>query len=229
LLLRLPHVDDLDPFFRAGDPVEERSVRGRPAEIEAHLLDHLVVLVERGALEVHHDCYGHRNLLERDVRGVVLDDLRRWAGFGSAQGRSDYPTTVARPPTGADTSAQMPWARVTSARNGSSWTRSACHASASTLGASAIVSARSRTAIRGSRRGADSSGTIATPTPAATSACTVASPSARTTTRGSAPAERSCSSTRIRPRVRSAPTNGVPASSASESGRRGRPPGASST
>ena len=59
LLARLPHVGDADPVIGRANPVRETAFGHLMGGIEAHQLHHLVVLLERGALEVHHDADRH--------------------------------------------------------------------------------------------------------------------------------------------------------------------------
>src|SRR5712692_10343637 len=77
LLLRLPHVDDVEPVGGLGHPMEQSSVRGVTARLEPHLLDDLVVLLERPAGEVHDDCDGHADPPELKAAGVATLTGRR--------------------------------------------------------------------------------------------------------------------------------------------------------
>ena len=80
-LLRLPDVDDADPVVGLRDPVEDRPGRRGVAGCQADELDHLVVLVEGRALEVHLDCDCHA--LPPCLPWMRLPDLRRWRAGGS--------------------------------------------------------------------------------------------------------------------------------------------------
>src|SRR3954468_3604001 len=59
LLTCLPDVDDADTAAGRGAPVEQGTGRALAARSQVHLLDHLVVLLERCSAEVHHDAHSH--------------------------------------------------------------------------------------------------------------------------------------------------------------------------
>src|SRR5437763_7811082 len=59
LLAALPDVDNANAVVRLGHPVEERAGRSVAARSQPHLVENLVVLVERCALEIHDHCNGH--------------------------------------------------------------------------------------------------------------------------------------------------------------------------
>jgi hypothetical protein len=58
-LLVLPHVGDLQSVLGLGDPVEDAVGSARARALEAHPVDDLVVLLERGSLELHDYGDGH--------------------------------------------------------------------------------------------------------------------------------------------------------------------------